>query len=349
MTYPAASLTLDNAMSYVMQGAPFTQGMISSIPIGGNISLEGLLLILLVVVVVIIVTVFIVAVILVIVIVAIVGVVIVVTIIGVVVVIGVFAIIKLSFVIIGFEAVTFPSLLLGNPSMKTSISFLEFGTIVGHKIANSWDILIPSDLVRFLYSNRFGIGIPPGQGILGESTSSKFHFAFLGTVATRKYRFSSFKPINETNSSFCTIEVERLAAHKLIKILESKTFRDGYRDNGMRDLIEGLMSLGSSRSGSPPRGRVNLTGDENPIDEDGDTEVGDSEVSVSLGEIFLGGRKSQESNIGDSDNTGDEGKIVGGSIGSCSGGIGESDSEAKRSLVKSSKKLEEVFLGEAEK
>nr|GEY01891.1 hypothetical protein [Tanacetum cinerariifolium] len=44
----------------------------------------------------------------------IIGVVVVVTIIGVVVVIGVFAIIKLSFVIIGFEAVTFPSMLLGN-------------------------------------------------------------------------------------------------------------------------------------------------------------------------------------------------------------------------------------------
>nr|GEW66457.1 hypothetical protein [Tanacetum cinerariifolium] len=81
-------------------GAPFTQGTISSIPIGCNISLEGFLLLILLLVVII-VTVVIVAVILVVVIVEIVGVVIVVTIIGVVVVIGVFAIIKLLFVIIG--------------------------------------------------------------------------------------------------------------------------------------------------------------------------------------------------------------------------------------------------------
>ncbi|GKC88883.1 hypothetical protein Tco_1149532, partial [Tanacetum coccineum] len=34
------------------------------------------------------------------------------------------------------------------------------------------------------------------------------------------------------------------------------------------------------------------TGDEDPIDEDEDTVVGDLEVLVSLGEILLGGRKS---------------------------------------------------------
>nr|GEV17304.1 zinc finger, CCHC-type [Tanacetum cinerariifolium] len=100
MTYPVASLILDSARSYVMQGTPFTKGMISSIPIGGNIILKGFLLPILLLVVIII-TVFIVAVILVVV-VMIIGVVIFVTIIGVVVVIGVFAIIKLSFVIIGF-------------------------------------------------------------------------------------------------------------------------------------------------------------------------------------------------------------------------------------------------------
>ncbi|GJW68288.1 hypothetical protein Tco_0122712 [Tanacetum coccineum] len=74
-----------------------------------------------------------------------------------------------------------------------------------------------------------------------------------------------------------------------------------------------------------------------------------TEVSVSLdGEIFLGGKKCRKSNIGDSDNTGDGGKIVGGAIGAC-GGIGERASEAKRSLVKSSEKLGEVFPGEAGK
>ncbi|GJV16566.1 hypothetical protein Tco_1361889 [Tanacetum coccineum] len=43
MTYSIASPTLDSAGSYVMQGAPFTQGMIPSIPIGGSISPEGFL------------------------------------------------------------------------------------------------------------------------------------------------------------------------------------------------------------------------------------------------------------------------------------------------------------------
>nr|GEZ65688.1 hypothetical protein [Tanacetum cinerariifolium]GEZ89878.1 hypothetical protein [Tanacetum cinerariifolium] len=81
MTYPVASLTLDSARSYVMQGTPFTQGMIPSIPIGGNISLEGFLLPILLLVVIIVMVV-IIAVILVVVIVAIVGVVIVVTIMG---------------------------------------------------------------------------------------------------------------------------------------------------------------------------------------------------------------------------------------------------------------------------
>ncbi|GKC81513.1 hypothetical protein Tco_1137230, partial [Tanacetum coccineum] len=43
MTYFVASPTLDSAWSYVMQGAPFTQGTISSIPIGGSIKPEGFL------------------------------------------------------------------------------------------------------------------------------------------------------------------------------------------------------------------------------------------------------------------------------------------------------------------
>nr|GFC05754.1 hypothetical protein [Tanacetum cinerariifolium] len=72
--------------------------------------------------------------------------------------------------------------------------------------------------------------------------------------------------------------------------------------------------------------------------------MGDSiGVSASLdGKIFSGGKKCQESNIGDCDNTEDGGKIVSGAIGAC-GGIGERASEAKRSVVKSSEKLKEVF------
>nr|GEX48798.1 hypothetical protein [Tanacetum cinerariifolium] len=150
-------------------GAPFTQGMISSIPIGGSISPEGFLPSILLMVIM--VTVVIVVVILV-----------VVVIVGVVIVVAI----------------------IGNYA------------------------LLPAPLISGLW---VGIGIPPGQGILSESTSSNFHFAVL----------------------------------------------------------------------------VDLTVDEDLIDEDGDTRVGDSEVLVSLGEISSGGKKSQESNIGD---TKDGGKAV---------------------------------------
>ncbi|GJS02446.1 hypothetical protein Tco_0318954 [Tanacetum coccineum] len=58
----------------------------------------------------------------------------------------------------------------------------------------------------------------------------------------------------------------------------------------MSDLIEGLVFLVSSGTGSLPSGRVNLTDDEDPTDEDGDIGIGDpTRVSMSLaGEIFSG-------------------------------------------------------------
>ncbi|GKC98426.1 hypothetical protein Tco_1168701, partial [Tanacetum coccineum] len=120
-------------------GASFTQGTISSIPIGSSISPEGFLLLILLLVMIMVMVV-IVVVILVIVVVAIVRVVIVVVIIGIVVGGGgVSSILELSFVII---AVTFPSMLWGSPPMKGSISFSVFGTMFGHKMANSWNLLM---------------------------------------------------------------------------------------------------------------------------------------------------------------------------------------------------------------
>ncbi|GKF86663.1 hypothetical protein Tco_0254490, partial [Tanacetum coccineum] len=55
-----------------------------------------------------------------------------------------------------------------------------------------------------------------------------------------------------------------------------------------------------------------LTGDEDPTNEDEDIGIGDSiEVLVSLGGgISLGGKKSRESNIGGSDNTRDGGTTI---------------------------------------
>ncbi|GJX22979.1 hypothetical protein Tco_0227424 [Tanacetum coccineum] len=85
MTYLVASSTLDSARSHVMQGASFTQGTVSSIPIGGNISPEGFLPSILLLVVIIVTVVVVVIVILI-----------------VVVVDDVSLILKISFVIIGF-------------------------------------------------------------------------------------------------------------------------------------------------------------------------------------------------------------------------------------------------------
>nr|GEY07162.1 hypothetical protein [Tanacetum cinerariifolium] len=111
---------------------------------------------------------------------------------------------------------------------------------------------------------------------------------------------------------------------------------------------------------------IDLNGDEDPTDEDGDTGMDDSTgVLVFLGgEVSSRGRKSQESNI---NNT--RGTTVGKEIGDCSGGIGnslvasyacmnsiygssfkgEKTSVAKIYLVKSFEESGEVFPGEAEK
>ncbi|GJS96469.1 hypothetical protein Tco_0803437 [Tanacetum coccineum] len=127
MTYPVASLTLDSARSYVMQGAPFTKRSISSIPIGGSISPEGFLPSILLMVFM--VTVVIVAVILVVVVVVIFGV--------VVVVGGVSSIIKLSFMIIGFLRIIVFYYLLHQPlgygngflqSLRLQSSNISFNT-----------------------------------------------------------------------------------------------------------------------------------------------------------------------------------------------------------------------------
>nr|GEY82886.1 hypothetical protein [Tanacetum cinerariifolium] len=86
-------------------------------------------------------------------------------------------------------------------------------------------------------------------------------------------------------------------------------------------------------------GQVDLTGDEDPSDEDRGTRMGDSTgVLVSLGEISLKGNKSWESNIGDSDNTGDGDKIA-----------GKKTSMSKGYLVKLFEESGEMLPDEAEK
>nr|GEU74700.1 hypothetical protein [Tanacetum cinerariifolium] len=66
---------------------------------------------------------------------------------------------------------------------------------------------------------------------------------------------------------------------------------------GGRDMIHNELSNSvkiDSSKGKSGGGVVDLTGDADPIDKDGDTKVGDLKFLVSLGEISSGGRKSQE-------------------------------------------------------
>nr|GEX05275.1 hypothetical protein [Tanacetum cinerariifolium] len=90
-----------------------------------------------------------------------------------------------------------------------------------------------------------------------------------------------------------------------------------------------------------------LISDVDPTDEDEDIGIGDSTgVSASLdGEIFLGGKKCQESNIRDSDNTRDRGRIVGGAIGACSEGI--ETEMARRTCLDGKSKVVIVKIWEA--
>nr|GEW69376.1 hypothetical protein [Tanacetum cinerariifolium] len=138
-----------------------------------SISLEGflpfILLLVVIIVAVILVVVVIDAIVGVVIVVACIRVVVVVMIIGIFVIFdgGVSHIIKLSFVII----VTFPSMIWGSPPMKASISLSVFGTMFGHKTANSWNLLTPGDPIGLFYSNRLSVCILPRQGIIGQGFS----------------------------------------------------------------------------------------------------------------------------------------------------------------------------------
>ncbi|GKA35118.1 integrase, catalytic region, zinc finger, CCHC-type containing protein, partial [Tanacetum coccineum] len=80
--------------------------------------------------------------------------------------------------------------------------------------------------------HRLGKGFPPEQSFLSEGTNSKSHFVLLGTFATRKYRFSPFKPANETNNSVRTIEVEKNKKYRGLNSSEGGNIGDGVKIAG---------------------------------------------------------------------------------------------------------------------
>nr|GEU85603.1 hypothetical protein [Tanacetum cinerariifolium] len=104
-----------------------------------------------------------------------------------------------------------------------------------------------------------------------------------------------FKPANETNGSFRTIELERLATHNF----SDETFKQAF------DLLDssGTVLLPSSHDNVVEK-------------EDGGW------ICFLGGNNYLGTKKYQGSNSGDGGNTGDGVKITGGVIG-FGGGIGD--------------------------
>nr|GEZ71686.1 hypothetical protein [Tanacetum cinerariifolium] len=65
----------------------------------------------------------------------------------------------------------FPSMLWGSPPVKASIIFSVFGTMFGHKTANSWNLLTPGDPIGLFYSDRLSVCFPPRQGIISQGIS----------------------------------------------------------------------------------------------------------------------------------------------------------------------------------
>nr|GEY20717.1 hypothetical protein [Tanacetum cinerariifolium] len=278
MAYFVAILTPDNTWFCVMQCTLPTEGMRSIISMV-SISLEGFLPSILLLVVILVAVVIVVVILVVVVIDAIVGVVIVVTgigvvvvvmIIGIVIVVGVSFIIKLSLVII----VTFPSMLWGIPPMKASISFSVFGTMFGHKTANSWNLLTSGDPIGLFYSDRLSVCIPPRQGIIGQGISHGPVF-LLG--------LSAFAMTAACASRAATTPF--VISCRMVASVIAESSRTGLLPSG-RDMIHNELSTSTKIDSSKRQsGVVDLTGDEDPSDEDGGIGMGDSTgVSVSLGE-----------------------------------------------------------------
>nr|GEW63613.1 putative reverse transcriptase domain-containing protein [Tanacetum cinerariifolium] len=147
----------------------------------------------------------------------------------------------------------------------------------------SWDTHLP--LVKFSYNNSYhkSIKCAPFEALYGRKCRSPVIWTEIG-----ESQVIGSEIVQETTEKIFQIKERLKTARSHQKI---------YADKRRKPLE---FKVGD-------RVELDLTSDEDPIDEDGDTGVGDSEVLVSLGEISLGGKKSRESNIGD---TKDGGKAV---------------------------------------
>ncbi|GJY25645.1 hypothetical protein Tco_0400371 [Tanacetum coccineum] len=214
------------------------------------------------------------------------------------------------------QAVTSKDCQLGNPfvhildpraKIDSPMSEIMKGTVIllACSIPIGWAYAFHQDKASSVRVPVANVTLSSSAHLLRENTDSFPLFAtgislgsvfLLGLLALAIVAACASKAAAMPSAISCWMAAKVMAgvSDDSTEILEFKTSRDKYGDNGMSDPIGGLVFKDSSRTGSSPSGRVDLTGDEDPTDEDGDTEMGDlTGVSVSLGgEIFSGGKKS---------------------------------------------------------
>nr|GEZ49141.1 hypothetical protein [Tanacetum cinerariifolium] len=167
--------------------------------------------------------------------------------------------------------------------VRVVIAIIGVVVVVGGVFIIKLSFVIIGNLVGLLYPNRLGLCIPPRQG--------------------------SSLCFQDCSNTLCNQLLDSNLGHSWVQRKEYKTLRDRHGNNGISDLIGGL----DTKSGG---GVIDLTGNEDPTDENEDTGMDDSTgVSTSLGgEISSREKKFQESDIGDCNNIGDGSKTDGRAI-----------------------------------
>nr|GEV01392.1 copia protein [Tanacetum cinerariifolium] len=158
--------------------------------------------------------------------------------------------------------IRFPSMLWGSPPMKASIIFSVFGTMFGHKMANSWNILTPGDHIGLFYSNRLSVCIPPRQVIIGQGSSSKLFL--LGLLAFAMAAACASRAAATPSVISCRMVASVIAA---------------VADSGVVDLTgdeDGGTGMGDSTGVSVSLGKISLEGNKSWESNIGDSDnIGD--------------------------------------------------------------------------
>ncbi|GJX88430.1 hypothetical protein Tco_0340444 [Tanacetum coccineum] len=177
--------------------------------------------------------------------------------------------------------------------MKASMSFLVFGTIVGHKVANTWNLL-----THVLRSFPFTVRWFGKKNVHQyRATSVKVPLANLPSVIGWQLKNSYVATLTAIGASLGLVVLSVFA------MLVACASNCGQQLSSTSFLPDGSLSMvGAFRfwTGSLPSGRGMIH-----------NELSNSakiDSSKRVVDISSGGKKSQESNIGDSGNTRDGGK-----------------------------------------